>query len=186
MNNYDFLLSADNSLNRPLYQSYRIGTTNGFMYAGEYPGDRDIEIAKNKIKQLLDFGIRSFVDLTEEGELCPYRQLLPEGINYLRFPIIDQFIPNSLESVQLLLTQIEEMQKQNGPVYVHCWGGVGRTGTIVGCLLAHFMKHPSLETVLTSLRSQFNMMPKSSYRITPENEIQEGFIRIYIDNCCNN
>ena len=52
MNNYDFLLSADNSLNRPLYQSYRIGTTNGFMYAGEYPGDRDIEIAKNKVKQL--------------------------------------------------------------------------------------------------------------------------------------
>ena len=177
----DSLSNADNRIDRPLYQSYRIGTTNGFMYAGEYPGDKDIEKAKKKVKQLLDFGIRSFVDLTEEGELCPYQQLLPEGITYLRFPIIDQFIPRSLESVRLLLVKIEEMQKQNGPVYVHCWGGVGRTGTIVGCLLARSMEHPSLERVLTSLRNQFSMMPKSTYRITPENEIQEGFIRIFID-----
>ena len=26
--------------------------------------------------------------------------------------------------------------QQHGAVYVHCWGGVGRTGTVVGCLLA--------------------------------------------------
>src|SRR5690606_41460522 len=25
--------------------------------------------------------------------------------------------------------------EERGRVYVHCWGGVGRTGTVVGCLL---------------------------------------------------
>ncbi len=32
----------------------------------------------------------------------------------------------------------------NGAVYVHCWGGVGRTGTVVGCwLLRHGYAVPS-------------------------------------------
>jgi protein-tyrosine phosphatase len=27
--------------------------------------------------------------------------------------------------------------EQGRAVYVHCWGGIGRTGTVIGCLLAH-------------------------------------------------
>lgn len=38
---------------------------------------------------MLHFGVRHFVDLTEEGELKPYSHLLPKDATYMRFPIRD-------------------------------------------------------------------------------------------------
>jgi protein-tyrosine phosphatase len=34
-----------------------------------------------------------------------------------------------------ILDDIDAVRADGGTVYVHCWGGVGRTGTVVGCLL---------------------------------------------------
>jgi ADP-ribosylglycohydrolase len=63
-------------INRPLHQSYEVWG-NGIIYAGEYPGDKNGELAKHKIERMHHFGIRHFIDLTEEGELRPYNHLLP-------------------------------------------------------------------------------------------------------------
>ena len=60
--------------NRPLYQSYYLGVRN--IYAGEYPGDKNSEKAEHKLEQMIHFGVRHFIDLTEEGELTPYAHLL--------------------------------------------------------------------------------------------------------------
>lgn len=35
---------------RPIYQSFLVLNTNGFVFTGEYPGDRDESIAKKKSK----------------------------------------------------------------------------------------------------------------------------------------
>lgn len=35
-----------------------------------------------------------------------------------------------------ILNQIDLCIRLGKPVYVHCWGGRGRTGTVVGCYLA--------------------------------------------------
>jgi protein-tyrosine phosphatase len=35
-----------------------------------------------------------------------------------------------------ILNQIDMCIKYDKLVYVHCWGGKGRTGTVVGCYLA--------------------------------------------------
>ncbi len=35
-----------------------------------------------------------------------------------------------------ILNQIDMCIKYDKPVCVHCWGGKGRTGTVVGCYLA--------------------------------------------------
>ena len=35
-----------------------------------------------------------------------------------------------------ILNQIDLCIKYDNPVYLHCWGGKGRTGTVVGCYLA--------------------------------------------------
>jgi protein-tyrosine phosphatase len=35
-----------------------------------------------------------------------------------------------------ILDEIDTAISQNKSVYVHCWGGKGRTGTVVGCYLA--------------------------------------------------
>ena len=167
-------------INRPLNQSYEV-CSNGIIYAGEYPGDKNGEFAKHKIEQMYHFGIRHFIDLTEEGELHPYNHLLPNDTTYTRFPVVDCGVPKNIESVQRLLLRIEELKKMDGYVYVHCWGGVGRTGTIVACYLSQNWEEPNLEHTLEVLRRYFSEMPKSAYRKTPETKEQVDFIARFIN-----
>lgn len=166
-------------VSRPLYQSYYIGT--GHTFAGEYPGDKNGEKAKDKIRNMLHFGVRHFIDLTEDGELHPYAHLLSSGCTYDRFPIRDVSIPKSTHEVYRLIDKITELSKRDdGYIYIHCWGGVGRTGTIVACLKAEGMENPTIEDALTCLRNLFSEMPKSSHRVTPETKEQETFIGQYV------
>lgn len=166
-------------ISRPLYQSYYL---NEYLYAGEYLGDKDEEVAKRKIKQMLHFGVKHFVDLTEEGELRPYSHILPKGISYLRFPIKDCGVPQSFESVNRLLDKIQKLQKMGGYTYIHCWGGVGRTGTIVGCLKARQLYKYDDFDALTVLRNFYKEMPKSTYHSVPDTQEQEVFIETFARN----
>ena len=54
-----------------------------------------------------------------------------------------------------ILTYIEAEEAARRPVYVHCWGGVGRTGTAVGCSLREqgLSGDEALETI-AALRSE--------------------------------
>ncbi|MEE1092222.1 MAG: ADP-ribosylglycohydrolase family protein [Prevotella sp.] len=167
-------------INRPLHQSYEVWG-NGIIYAGEYPGDKNGEIAKQKIERMYHFGVRHFIDLTEEGELRPYNHLLPSDTTYTRFQITDCGAPKNIESVQRLLLRIEELKKMDGYVYVHCWGGVGRTGTIIACYLDQNWDEPDLNKTLEVLRRNFSKMPKSAYRETPETKEQIDFIERFIN-----
>ena len=167
-------LSTDNHLNRPLYQSFFVGWN---IYAGEYPGDKYGEKAEQKIQQMTQFGVRHYIDLTEEGELRPYSQLLPKGTTYTRFPIRDCDVPSSIDDVEKLIRHIQKLSKRNdGYVYIHCWGGVGRTGTIVAC---YFAENNSFEEAMQLLRKQFSEMPKSSHRTTPDTNEQINFVKKY-------
>ena len=168
-------------INRPLHQSYEVSVAGGVVYAGEYPGDKYGEKATEKLKRMYHFGIRHFIDLTEEGELCPYNHLLPSDTTYTRFPIPDCGVPKSIESVRRLLLRIEELKKMEGYVYVHCWGGVGRTGTIAACYLFQNEEEPDLNKTLEVLRGRFSEMPKSAYRETPETKEQIDFIEQFIN-----
>jgi hypothetical protein len=59
-------------------------------------------------------------------------------------------------------------------VYLHCWGGVGRTGLIVGCWLArHGYKG---QAALDRLRGLWQNCPKSTHRKSPETGEQEQYI----------
>ena len=168
-------------INSPLHQSYEVSVAGGAVYAGEYPGDKYGEKATEKLKRMYHFGIRHFIDLTEEGELCPYNHLLPSDTTYTRFPIPDCGVPKSIESVRRLLLRIEELKKMEGYVYVHCWGGVGRTGTIAACYLFQNEEEPDLNKTLEVLRGRFSEMPKSAYRETPETKEQIDFIEQFIN-----
>lgn len=162
---------------KPTFNSYAV---NDWLYAGEYPGDRNEDRAKLKLRQFKRFGITHFIDLTEEGELSPYEPLLCE-MQYMRFPIADQRVPESIESVQNLIKTIHEIHKDSiwNKVYIHCWGGVGRTGTIVGCYLAS--EHGTdYDATIKEFERLWADCPKSANRVSPENMEQRNFIANFI------
>ena len=166
------------SPHKPIRNSYIVMDR---VYAGEYPGDLDNKKCLEKIRQFERFGITHFVDLTEKDELRPYSQLLPPEIQHVRFPIHDVSIPANVASVKELIDNIQGILQENdtNKVYIHCWGGVGRTGTIVGCLLSHRYNYDYNETMV-ALKKAFSDCPKSAHRVTPETDEQRDFIAAYI------
>jgi protein-tyrosine phosphatase len=55
--------------------------------------------------------------------------------SYHRKPIKDLGVP-AREEMKEILDIIDAAVGSDLPVYVHCLGGIGRTGTVVGCWLA--------------------------------------------------
>jgi protein tyrosine/serine phosphatase len=132
----------DATVTRPNANTYWV-VPHKFL-GGEYPGDKDPVKAREKIKRFLEVGVRHFVDLTEFGEydFIPYETILSEEsraanttATYQRFPIRDINVPRDAEYLAEILFVIDRQIRQGGTVYVHCWGGVGRTGLVVACWL---------------------------------------------------
>ena len=165
---------------RPIDNSYQVTSQ---IYAGEYPRNKDEESSLVKIRQFESFGITHFIDLTEEGELASYENLLYPRASHQRFPIRDVSVPKSIEDVRKLVDEIIGIVHNNpdAKVYIHCWGGVGRTGTIVGCLLSELYQL-SYDETMTKLEELFSACPKSAYRRTPETAGQRNFIKTFILN----
>ena len=94
------------------------------------------------------------------------------------------------ECVAFIIMFAQAINSGYGKVYIHCWGGVGRTGTIVACLYAYLMKDEGLsadklyELSMQKLHSSFNKCPKSKYRTIPETKEQCMFVRKFIENEC--
>ncbi len=116
----------------PLPGSYWVRA--GRLLAGPYPGAPDPDTMRDRINRLLAGGITFFVDLTQAGEREDYTPLLPGGVQYRRFAIRDFTVP-SRATVIVVLNTIDAALADAQTVYVHCRGGIGRTGTIIGCYL---------------------------------------------------
>jgi protein-tyrosine phosphatase len=147
------------------------------LLAGEYPRNPDDESSPAKVGALIGAGISAFIDLTVENEhdLRPYSHLIGTA-SHQRFPITDVSLPRSKAETASILDAIDEHVKQVRTVYVHCWGGSGRTGVIVGCWLA---RHGlGGEAALIRLRELWKECGKSSpTRGTPDTRAQEEYIR---------
>ena len=114
----------------------------GRLLAGEYPGAKDAAEALPRLASHLDCGVTFFLDLTEEGELVPYESELRSltaargvAVEHRRFPVRDVSVPRSPREMAAILDAIDAALAAGHCVYVHCWGGVGRTGTVIGCHL---------------------------------------------------
>jgi protein-tyrosine phosphatase len=55
-------------------------------------------------------------------------------VAHIRYAIPDFDVP-SRASMRATLDAIYDAIRAGETLYLHCWGGVGRTGTVVGCLL---------------------------------------------------
>lgn len=157
----------------------------GKLLAGEYPGDKDEPSARAKLDKFKEANITAFVDLTEPGEpatfgdpMRPYYQWA-DWASHHRLAIRDQSVPKSKEWTRRILDVIDALIQSEGVVYVHCWGGIGRTGTVIGCWLARHYE-PG-EAALTRLQHLWQENPKSSWTKSPQNSDQFRYVRDWVE-----
>lgn len=166
-------------LNRPIIESYWVEPER--FLAGEYPAHAFGEQLRQHLDTFLDYGIDTFIDLTDPDELPSYLPILKEqagynkvDLNYKRFTITDHSIPEP-ETMRAILDEIDSVLEAGRKVYLHCWGGIGRTGTVVGCYLVRHGQ--SGEQALRQLAEWWKDVPKSRiWPHTPETKRQMEFI----------
>ena len=136
---------------------------------------------------LVRVGIKTVINLTEENEqnhngimLFDYNSYLTRSkIEVHRKSIKDVSIPTKVK-MDDILELIDNELNEDKPVYFHCWGGVGRTGTILGCYLLH--------SKMANKRNVFdviNYLKRTSsinHRQSPETEEQRDFVLNYKTN----
>ena len=157
----------------------------GRFAAGAYPSTRvpgpdgRIEV----IERLLAAGIDDFVNLTQDRpggtdeHLRHYDEAVSERGTVSRFEIPDLGIP-TIEKMTAILDHLDEQLDAGRSVYVHCWGGIGRTGTVVGCwLLRHGEATP--DDVLAVIAELRKGDIGAGNRASPETEEQRAFLRAW-------
>ncbi|MDB5082992.1 MAG: hypothetical protein JWP00_4916 [Chloroflexi bacterium] len=165
---------------RPIPDSYWV---NPDFLAGEYPGSRHESESREKLRNLLQSGVNFFLDLTEEVErnvsLKPYQAFLMEEaaksgrkVEYRRIPIRDVEVPDQATMTKILDT-LDAALAAGKKVYVHCWGGIGRTGTVVGCyMVRHGMAGEAAIRKIAELRKG----TPDEWKTAPQTQAQRSMI----------
>ena len=148
----------------------------GLLLAGEHPNGPTRDKTKDRLKKLLAAGIECFVDLTKPTELLRYDTFLPFYVEYARKSIKDHGLPSGRSQMIEILEYIANSMRAGRPVYVHCRAGIGRTGTVVGCLLAE--RGMVGNAAIDELNRLWQQCRRSrSWPFVPETDAQAHFVR---------
>lgn len=155
------------------------------LLAGEYPAYRYNDDPA-RLLTFLAAGVRCFIDLTVAQETAfssrpvqPYEQLLTTladqqqiTVSYQRHPIRDLSAPSQAQMVQIL-DAIDQARASGHMVYLHCLGGVGRTGVVIGCYL---VRHGfTSEDALRAIARRLYHTHKAE-RLSPETDEQRAMV----------
>ena len=170
-------------MRKPFSQSFWV--CEGQLCAGCYPGALDSATRDSKLRGLLDCGVRRVLSLMEATENSysgrsfePYVTRLLElaeaqgvSVDCQRLSIRDGTAPLR-EVMSQILDTIDASLREQVPLYVHCWGGHGRTSTVIACHLIRQGSSPR-QAIDTLLRWR-SVLPKNHH---PFEGDQEEFIR---------
>jgi len=168
---------------RPIPNSY---WATPLLLACEYPWT-PANPHRPKLDSLLRTGVRTFIDLTESGELIPYTSILgqraallgiePSTIEYHRFPIRDRCLPESIDLMYDVLETLRDNQNRGRISAVHCRGGIGRTGMVIGCWLVESGVAKNGAEALAIIAREWKSVEKCKrYPHSPETGPQFDFV----------
>ena len=103
--------------------------------------DSDVRLRRDLEVIARDHGAKVLVTLLEPAEIAELGNLRAAArrarLAWLHFPIPDMSIPRDVAATRKLVGRILAALEGGDHVVVHCWGGLGRTGTIAAaCLVA--------------------------------------------------
>lgn len=154
----------------------------GRVLAGEYPGHRnDPAATRRKLRLLADAGIGTIIDLTDDNDwLTPYAAELPgvvaeRGLDLQRLPhpVPDQGVTTP-DHYDRIIADVSRSLAMGRKVYIHCWGGIGRTGTVVG--IWHMSRGHDPDAALALIKAARRGSLKAGLA-SPENDEQVSAIR---------
>ncbi|KAF8953559.1 protein-tyrosine phosphatase-like protein [Flammula alnicola] len=168
---------------RPIPNSY---WATPLLLACEYPWSPK-NPNKPKLDALLRAGVRTFIDLTECGELIPYNSILSQRcallgidaseIEYHRFAIRDRCLPESINLMYRVLDTLRDNQERGRISAVHCRGGIGRTGMVIGCWLVESgIARDGAEALAIIAREWKSVEKCKRYPHSPETGAQFEFV----------
>jgi protein-tyrosine phosphatase len=118
-----------------------------------------------------------------EDPLTPYDTRLQElaseigvEVRYTRLSIKDRDVPTTERMAEILDTIREEIDAGR-PVYFHCWGGLGRSGTVACCWLLEDEKL-SCEDVFVKIGELRRHTPDAIFD-SPHTDTQRAFVRAW-------
>jgi predicted RNase H-like HicB family nuclease len=169
----------------PFTRSYWV--VPGRFLAGCYPGGQTAASAAAKTKGLIDAGVTDIVCLMESSETNhaghPFEDYMPSAnavaavvsrnVQWRRHPIVDGGV-TTVAGMKAILDDIDAALERGGVAYAHCWGGRGRTGTVVCCwLIRHGLAAPNqaVEKMHTLIGDRIH-----DFIPTPENDQQRLFV----------
>ncbi len=144
-----------------------------YIWAGAYLGAPNQPDAIAKLQWVVHEKIDVIIDLTTPADgLVPYVDLLSTYAPHVTlhaFPIKDMGIPSPAQLLAILDT-ITHAVAACKRVYIHCWGGIGRTGTVVACwYIRNGLSAADALAKLAQVRSGLD-------RTSPESAIQFSFV----------
>ncbi|KZV75077.1 phosphatases II [Peniophora sp. CONT] len=171
---------------RPIPNSY---WATPLLLACEYPYTPSLcRTTLQKLDLILQAGIRTFIDLTEVGELSPYAPKLnqsvarlgidPSEVEYHNFAIPDRTVPANPSFVAGIMSVLADNERRGRKTAVHCRGGIGRTGTVVGCWLVESGIAKDGPEALVIIAREWQTVEKCKrYPMSPETGGQCEFVR---------
>ena len=168
----------------PTPRSYWV--VEGRLAAGAYPSDKGYTGSgpiPEPLEQLLDAGIGVFINLTQDhpGGTDQHLTRYDSGVEgrgeIVRYPIVDEALPEGgAGEMAVILNRIDAALDDGQNVYVHCWGGSGRTGAVVGCWLRRHGRFAADEVLegLQALREAGDR--EGGWKPTPNTPDQAEFI----------
>jgi hypothetical protein len=158
------------------------------VIGGRYPGTPDPVESEQLLARLLDVGVRVVINLQEPDErnyagetFANYEPVLKRlaaergaSVEVMRFPIPDGEVPTS-SPMRAILAAVDEALRAGHRVYVHCWGGHGRTGTVAGCWLKQ--GGAACDDAFAAIKAARRHDAHLAEEVAPQTEAQREFVR---------